>query len=166
VLEIRPEEAGDHAAVRHVNEDAFGRPDEADLVDRLRAQADPYLGLVAVEGGEVVGHIAFSPVTLEPPGREIAALGLAPMAVLPAHQRAGVGTALVRGGLAAARRAGFDAVVVLGHPAYYPRFGFRPVPDLRCTYDAPPEAFMALALAPGALDGAAGTVHYHPALAG
>ena len=168
MLEVRPERPEDRAAVRRVNEAAFGQPDEADLVDRLRAQARPYLGLVAVIDGEVVGHIAFTPVALEPARPGLDARGLAPMAVLPTHQRAGVGTALVREGLAACRRDGAGAVVVLGHPTYYPRFGFAPAGGfgLRSEYDAPPEAFMALALVPGALDGAAGVVRYHAAFAG
>ena len=165
---VRAERPGDHYAVRRVNEAAFGRPDEADIVDRLRMGAPDYLGLVAVEGEAVIGHIAFTPVTFEPARPGSTAYGLAPMAVLPEHQRSGVGSALVRAGLDACRGRGAGGVVVLGHPAYYPRFGFRPASTfgLRCAYDVPDEAFMALALRPSALDGPAGTVHYHPALAG
>ena len=167
-MTIRPEAHADHAAVRRVNEAAFGQPDEADLVDRLRDRAVAYLALVAEDGGVVVGHIAFSPVRLEPPRPGLAAWGLAPMAVLPDRQRGGVGSALVHAGLAACRDAGADAVFVLGHPDYYPRFGFRPAAawDLRDTYGAPPEAFMALELTPGALDGAGGVAHYDAALDG
>ena len=167
-MEVRPEAPADRAAVRRVHEAAFGRPDEADIVERLRARAVPYLGLAAVRDGAVVGHIAFSPVTLEPARPGLDVRGLAPMAVLPAHQRAGVGSALVRAGLAACRRDGAAAVVVLGHPDYYPRFGFRPASTfgLHSTYDAPDEAFMALELTSGALDGVRGTAHYHPALEG
>lgn len=125
-MEIRPEQPDDVAAVRRVNEAAFGRPDEANLVDRLRERATTYLALVAVDGGDVIGHIAFSRITMRPPQPALSTLGLAPMAVLPARQRSGVGSALVRAGLAACRQAGADAVFVLGHPTYYPRFGFRP----------------------------------------
>jgi putative acetyltransferase len=165
VIEVRPERATDHDTVRRMNVAAFGQPDEADLVDRLRAQARPYLGLVAEVEGAVVGHIAFSPVTLDPPRPGLVAFGLAPTAVLPEHQRRGAGAALVWEGLAACRRAGGSAVVVLGHPLYYPRFGFRPASTfgLRCEYDVPDEAFMALALVPGALDGASALARYHPA---
>ena len=165
---IRPELPADTAAVRRVNEAAFESPDEADLVDRLRERAASYLALVAVLEGEVVGHIAFSPITLDPARSGLRALGLAPMAVLPAHQRRGIGSRLVRDGLEAARRAGAEAVFVLGHPTYYPRFGFEPAAGrgIRDAYGAPPEAFMALELVPGALRGATGTAHYDPALAG
>lgn len=165
---IRPEEPADADAVRRVHEAAFGRPDEADIVDRLRDHAAPYLALVATEGGVVVGHIAFSPVTLDPPQPELSAFGLAPMAVTPDRQRSGVGGALVRAGLAACRAAGADAVFVLGHPDYYPRFGFVPAAPLgiRDAYGAPAEAFMVLERTPGVLDGVRGTAHYHSALSG
>ena len=98
-MRIRPEKPGDHAGVRAVNVAAFETPAEADLVDALRAQAWPLVSLVADEDGAIVGHIMFSPVTL--PGHPaLALMGLAPMAVTPARQRAGIGSALVRAGLA------------------------------------------------------------------
>lgn len=161
-IQVRPEHPADADAVRRVTRAAFGRPDEADLVDRLRQRAEGYLALVAVEAGEVVGHVAFSRVTVDPPGQALAAVGLAPMAVRPDRQRCGVGSALVRAGLAACREAGAEAVFVLGDPAYYPRFGFRPAADSEIgnEYGAPREAFMALELVPGALDGVAGTARY------
>jgi len=148
--------------VRAVNVAAFETPAEADLVDALRAQARPLVSLVAEERGAIVAHILFSPVTL--PGHPaLALMGLAPMAVTPARQRAGIGAALVRAGLEACRRLPADAVMVLGHPAYYPRFGFAPGvrSGLGCEYDVPAEAFMVLELRPGALRGATGTVRYH-----
>jgi putative acetyltransferase len=165
---LRPETPADAPGVRRVNEEAFGQPDEAEIVDRLRARAEGYLALVAVEGNEVVGHIAFSRVTLDPPRPELSLLGLAPMAVLPDRQGEGVGSALVREGLAACREAGADAVFVLGHPGYYPRFGFTPAAQhgIRDEYGAPPEAFLVLELRPGALEGVRGTARYDPALAG
>ena len=98
---IRPESADDGDAVRYVNEQAFGRPEEAALVDALRVQAQPFISLVAVEGERVVGHIAFSPVTVEGGGAAGRVAGLAPMAVLPDRQRRGIGTLLVRAGLLA-----------------------------------------------------------------
>ena len=166
-INVRPEEPGDHASVRHVNEAAFGQPDEADLVDRLRDQADSSISLVAVKDGDVVGHILFTPMTFAPPRPALRAMGLAPMAVSPVHQRSGVGSMLVREGLAACRRVGVQAVFVLGHPAYYPRFGFTPAVErgLVSDYDAP-EAFMVLELDPGALDGVKGVARYHPVFAG
>ena len=167
-MTVRPEAPADAPAIRHVHEAAFGRPDEADVVDRLRDRAPGYLGLVAVDDGRVVGHVAFSRVTLDPPRPDRALRGLAPMAVLPDRQRGGVGSRLVRDGLDACRADGAAAVVVLGHPTYYPRFGFAPAHQfgLACEYDVPPEAFMAVELADGALAEAGGTVHYDPALAG
>ena len=167
-MEVRPEEPGDAPAVRRVNEAAFERADEADLVDRLRGQASRYLALVAVDEGEVVGHVAFSPVTFHPPRPALSAFGLAPMAVRPDRQRDGVGSALVRAGLAACQEAGAGAIVVLGHPDYYPRFGFEPAAShgIGNEYGAPPEAFMVLELAPGTLGGVSGTAVYDPALAG
>ena len=152
--------------MRVVNVAAFETPAEADLVAALRIQARPLVSLVAEEDGAVAGHIMFSPVTL--PGHPaLALMGLVPMAVAPARQRAGIGSALVRAGLEGCRRLAADAVVVLGHPDYYPRFGF--VPGVRiglgCEYDVPAEAFMVLALRPGALRGATGRVQYHAAFA-
>jgi putative acetyltransferase len=164
-VRIRPEATPDRAAVRALNTAAFGQRGEADLVDRLREQADPYLALVAEDAGEIVGHIAFTPVTV---AGASGVMGLAPMAVAPKHQRQGIGGALVLAGLKACREAGAVAVVVLGHPAYYPRFGFAPAHlfGLTSAYDAPPEAFMALELAPDALAGASGVARYHAAFAG
>ncbi len=163
---IRPETAADHAVVARVNQLAFGRPAEAALVERLRAAGRAALSLVAEEdGGGIVGHMLFSPVRLDPaPVSPPAWWGLAPMAVLPERQRGGVGSALVRAGLDAARAAGTTAVVVLGHPGYYPRFGFAPASrvGLRCVYDAPDEAFMAIELVVGGGGGHRGLVRYAP----
>lgn len=163
-LRIRPEQPEDRAAVRRVNEAAFGQPDEADLVDAIREAAAPLVSLVAVSDSDVIGHILFSPVTLTPPS-DLSAMGLAPMAVLPKHQHRGVGTALVEAGLSACTALDVDAVFVLGHPTYYPRFGFVPASlhGFRCTYPAPDEAFMVRALYPERLADLSGTVHYHPA---
>ena len=152
--------------MRAVNVAAFETPAEADLVDALRAQARPLVSLVAEEGGTIAGHIMFSPVTL--PGHPaLTVMGLAPMAVAPARQRAGLGSALVRAGLEACRRLAADAVVVLGHPEYYPGFGFAPGvrTGLGCEYDVPGEVFMVLELWSGALRGATGKVRYHAAFA-
>ena len=164
-VSIRPEAPGDEAAIRGINESAFGRPEEARLVDALRARARPFVSLVAEADGAIAGHIVFTPVTLD--GFTGLLLGLAPMAVSPDRQRNGVGSALINAGLDACKSLGAAAVVVLGHTAYYPKFGLVPAArfGLRCEYDVPPEAFMALELRPRALAGAAGTVRYHPAFA-
>lgn len=163
-MQIRPERDTDRDAVRAVNAAAFPTPAEADLVDALREQARPVISLVAERDGAIVGHILFSPVTLDSrPG--LSMMGLAPMAVAPEHQRSGVGLALVRAGLDECRQKGFSAVVVLGHPEYYPRFGFVPAVryGLRSEYDVPDEVFMVQELVPGALEGAPGTIRYHAA---
>lgn len=163
-FEVRAETPADRAAVRAVNERAFGRAAEADLVEALREHARPHLSLVAESGGAVVGHIFFSPVTVESAGGETGAFGLAPMAVLPEFQGRGVGSELVRRGLEECRRLGQEVVFVLGHPEYYPRFGFAPAAarGLRCEYPVPDEAFMLVELREGALGGRTGLVKYHP----
>jgi putative acetyltransferase len=163
-MEIRSERAADAPSVRAVNQAAFVTNTEADLVELLRAQASPLVSLVAEEAGAIVGHILFSPVTL--PGQpDLTIMGLAPMAVVPACQRRGVGSALVRAGLRDCKQLGFDAVVVLGHAEYYPRFGFQPASrlGLGCEYDVPDDVFMALELKPGILNGKSGTIQYHAA---
>jgi putative acetyltransferase len=161
---IRPERETDEAAVHAVNASAFETRVEADLVDALRRQAEPIVSLVAEDRGAIVGHIMFSPVTLSGhPALRL--MGLAPMAVVPTHQRQGIGSALVTAGLEQCRRLGFAAVVVLGHPAYYPRFGFSPATrfGIGCEYDVPEDVFMVMELDAGALRGASGTVQYHTA---
>jgi putative acetyltransferase len=165
-MNIRAERPEDAAGIRHVNRLAFGASTEATLVDVLREQARPVVSLVAVDARQIVGHILFSPVTLSS-APELPMMGLAPMAVLPARQCQGIGSALVRAGLDECRRLGAGAVVVLGHAAYYPRFGFGPASrfGLACEYDVPEDVFMALELQDGALRGKAGTIRYHPAFA-
>lgn len=167
---IRPQQPADDAAVFMVNERAFGRPDEARLVEKLRQAPDaiPELSLVAVVGGQVVGHILFSLVTLDTPRGSLPILSLAPLAVLPEYQNQGIGSALSRRGVAEARRLGYTILVVLGHPNYYPRFGFSQAADygIRCAYDVPDEAFMVMALSPGALEGLQGVVRYPPVFDG
>ena len=143
---------------------AFGRSAEADLVAKLRRSARPTISLVADIGAAVVGHIFFSPVRLAGVRSTPCPLGLAPLGVVPAQQRSGVGSSLVRAGLEACRSLGTPFVVVLGHAGYYPRFGFAPGFEfgVRCECPSTPESFMALELVPGALAQASGTVHYAP----
>ena len=112
----------------------------------------------------IVGHVLLSPVTID--GKdEPRGLGLAPLAVLPAYQRQGIGTRLVEAALRRARLLGYAYVVVLGHPRYYPRFGFVPASRFGLRYEqrALDDAFMALELVPGALNGISGPVRYSPA---
>lgn len=170
---MRPEQVGEIAAIALVNRLAFGRDDEARLVDKLRAWAGflAPLSLVAVDGSTVAGHILFSPVTIHTPSGPHTALGLGPMAVRPDRQRQGVGSLLVCEGLAACRRwrvhdsIEIPAVVVVGHAGFYPRFGFS---SARAYGLEPPFAladanWMVHALAPGALHGITGAVTYPPA---
>ena len=161
---IRDESPGDHAAVRALNDSAFETDAEARLVGALREQASPLVSLVAEEDGAILGHVLFSPVTLSGhPNLRI--MGLAPMAVVPSRQQQGIGSSLVRAGLDRCRAIGAGAVVVLGHPAFYPRFGFVPSAEfgIGCEYDVPEEAFLAMELEPGFLRGASGTIRYHAA---
>src|SRR5688500_8980730 len=153
-IEVRSEQPGDEAAVRHVNDLAFGQSDESRIVDAVRAAGAAVISLVAVRSTRIVGHILFTPVSLDPPAPE-AALGLGPMAVLPDLQRQGIGSRLVEAGLHECRRMGYPIVVVVGHPEFYPRFGFRPgsVWGLRSEFDVPDEVFMATELTPGAMAG-------------
>jgi putative acetyltransferase len=161
---IRSEHPAEVDAVRAVNTAAFETSAEADLVDALRAEASPLISLVAADDGAVVGHILLSPVVL-PDHPQLRIMGLAPMAVLPSRQRRGIGSGLVRAGLEACRELDVDAVVVLGHADYYPRFGFRPASrfGIDCEYDVPDEVFMALELRPDSLAAPSGIVRYHPA---
>jgi putative acetyltransferase len=166
MITIRPETAEDYAAIREVNLLAFGQEIEPRLVEALRESPDfiPGLSLVAVEGSQVVGHILFSPVVIETKDGSVPALTLAPLAVRPEFQNQGIGSQLVRRGIERCRTLGHRIVVVVGHPTYYPRFGFSPARarGLEAPFPVPDEAFMVLELAPGALDGVAGVVRYSP----
>ncbi len=161
---IRAEKENDRDVVYAVNVSAFETPSEANLVDVLREQASPVVSLVAESLGEVIGHIMFSPVSM--PGHlNVKLMGLGPMAVAPEHQRTGVGSALVRAGLDQCTELGIGAVVVLGHPKYYPRFGFSPSSrfGIDSEYEVPEDAFMVMELHAKILSGKTGKVKYHAA---
>jgi putative acetyltransferase len=159
---IRPEVATDHEAIRHVNRMAFGGEEEARLVDALREGGYVRVSLVAERDQQVVGHILFSDLPILTKSGVVPALALAPLAVLPDYQRRGVGSALVRQGLEVCAEQGHRIVIVLGHPDYYPRFGFSAA--LARPLDSPfsGDHFMALELVPGALAGVSGQVQYPP----
>ena len=160
-IEIRPETSGDQDAIRHVNRIAFGGNVEPNLVDALRDGGFNVISLVAEVDRHVIGHIEFSPVSIVTKTSRVDALSLAPMAVLPKYQRRGIGSRLVRGGLEVCRQRGHRIVVVLGHPDYYPRFGFSS--KLASSLESPfggGEAWMALELVPGSLSDIEGKVEY------
>jgi len=163
-MTIRLEKPEDIPAIRIVNERAFGRPAEADLVDALRRNGKASISLVAVDDGSIVGHIYFSPVTIQSKGTELMGAGLAPLAVIPERQNQRIGSMLVEQGLRLCREDGHPYVVVLGHPNYYPRFGFVPAGrfGIKSEYDVADEVFMVMELREGALRGCAGVVKYQP----
>jgi putative acetyltransferase len=161
MISVRLEQPVDATGVRELNDLAFGSPVEGRIVESLRAAPD-CISLVAIKNDLVVGHILFTPVSLTPPaGLRVAGLG--PMSVLPEHQRAGIGGQLIRAGLEACREHGYSAVVVVGHPEYYPRFGFEPAHTRGLTlpdFDVPQEVFMVVELHPGVREHLNGAVRY------
>jgi putative acetyltransferase len=161
---IRAEEQGDTADIRRVNQRAFGQPDEANLVDALRLRGAITLSLIAIEDQSVVGHILFTPAIIEAGSSSCPAIALGPMAVLPEFQNRGIGAQLVETGLKMCRDAGHQLVIVLGHPQYYPRFGFQPARSLgiRCPFEVPDDAFMVRVLGAIPMDFPGGMVKYQP----
>lgn len=141
---------------------AFGREAQARLVDRLRASGRIASALVAEEKDRVLGHMVFSKIVADAEGGEVSALALAPLAVVPAFQRLGIGSALVSAGLEWCRLQRHSRVLVLGDPVYYARFGFEPAArfGLKCPFPADDENFMAIELEPGAFAKTSGTVRY------
>jgi putative acetyltransferase len=166
MVTVRQEVPADHRQVLEVNRLAFGRPEEAQLVEALRMSASfvPELSLVASEEDRVVGHVLFTRVAIRDGGRRHPALALAPVAVLPERQRSGIGSTLIRHGVEAARALGYGIAIVLGHSSYYPRLGFVPAErvGIRAPFEVTPGAFMVLELQPGALAGVQGEVEYPP----
>jgi putative acetyltransferase len=163
VISIRDQKPSDASQVRHVNELAFGQRLEADLVERLQQGCTDTLSLVAEVDGSVVGHILFTPVVVQDDARHVAGMGLAPMAVRPDRQRQGIGSQLVRRGLDILRTRGCPFVVVVGHPEYYPRFGFEPASKhgLASQWDGIPDAaFMVVILDGHAMTGVSGIAKY------
>jgi putative acetyltransferase len=163
MVTIRPEQPDDIDGVRTINETAFGQPTEATIVDLLRDECYDAVSLVAMENGKILGHIFFSPVSVSSGHKATKGMGLAPMAVLPARQRQGIGSKLVQAGIEAVRERNYPFIVVLGHPEYYPRFGFVPASShgLCCQWDGVAgEAFMVLILDEVAMSGVSGVVRY------
>ena len=162
---IRVEQENDFQAVKEVNDLAFGQEGESNLFDKIRKSAAfiPDLSLVVeTEDKEIVGHILFSIVVIETEEGNVQSLALAPVAVKPDYQNEGIGSSLVWEGLKRSKELRYRSVIVLGHSAYYPRFGFIPASekDIKSPFEVPDEAFMVFELQKGALDGVQGTVSY------
>lgn len=160
---IREEGLKDRNAIRQVNERAFGQQVEADIVDRLRDNCPDILSLVAVQEEQVVGHILFSPAKIEGDGKAVQGMGLAPVTVKPEWQRQGIGSLLIRTGIRMLKDRGCAFVILLGHPEYYPRFGFERASQhgIHSQWDGiPDEAFMILVLDGSAMKDISGVARY------
>lgn len=164
MIAIRPETKEDFPAITQIIDAAFGQSSEGRLVENLRRNKKfiTRLSLVALYRHERVGHVLFFPIMINNQRSEYESLALAPVAVLPERQRMGVGFALIRQGLTACREEGFRSVIVLGHPEYYPRFGFQKASrwKISAPFDVPDEAFMAIELEKDALRNIQGVVQY------
>jgi putative acetyltransferase len=163
-INIRTETSADYAAITRVNDLAFGRPEEGQLVENLRTEEnfEPQLSLVAAAKGNIVGHIVLLPVTIQGADKIFTTLSLGPIAVIPEVQSQGIGGQLIETSHQAALELGYDSVVLLGHPGYYPRFGYRLANlwGLINPWSFDDEPWMAIELVPGALAGKAGLVQY------
>lgn len=163
MITIRKEQIGDAEQIRLVNTRAFGQAAEADIVDALRKTCPAGKSFVAEYEGKVVGHILFTPVVIESNAKQVGGMGLAPMSVLPEFQRQGIGSLLIQASLDEMRKTQQPFVIVLGHPEYYPRFGFKRASDygIASQYDnVPEEAFMILILDEGVLKNISGIAKY------
>jgi putative acetyltransferase len=163
LISIRAESRGDIDDIYSINKRAFETDAEAKLVDLLRSRDKLVISLVAEDQGKLIGHIAFSRVHNES-NPVIRGLGLGPMAVIPERQNCGIGSQLVQVGIQQGKSQGYDYIVVLGHPTYYPRFGFIPARqfDLHCAWEVPEEVFMALEVHMSSLSNVKGLIQYEP----
>lgn len=161
---IRPELPDDAPAIFEVHLQAFAQDGESRLVNALRDDGDinPELSLVAVHGSRIIGHILFCPIRIISGSVETPALALAPLGVHQDFQYRGIGGSLIEAGLDECRRLGHRIVIVVGHPSYYPRFGFTAAKNsgISAPFPCPDDVFMALPLRSGALDGVRGIVRY------
>ena len=165
MIQVRSERVVDHEQVFALQTAAFGQSDEAELVSALRASTHPQLSLVAELEGELVGHIFFSPVHIESSVAVSSCVALGPVGVLPARQGCGVGSALIRAGLDRCAESGWQAVFLVGDPAFYARFGFVLAAPRGLRYESEDfdSVFQILELRQGALQGSRGWVRFHEA---
>jgi putative acetyltransferase len=163
-MKIRPEKNDDILAIRKINEQAFKQQGEANIVDEMRQCCPEKIALVACEGELIIGYILFTPVVIKTDNEsEIKGMGLVPLAVLPEFQNQGIGSELVKAGLTAMREIKTPFVVVLGHPEYYPRFGFVPSSyyGIRSEYaNIPEDVFMIYVINETCLKNIKGVAHY------
>jgi putative acetyltransferase len=159
LIEIREERPGDVGPIRDLNQRAFGQSQEGNIVDTLRSNGAALLSLVATLNGRVVGHILYSPASV---GGEIMGAALGPMAVLPEQQRRGIGGKLVEAGNRKLQETGCPFIIVVGHPDYYPRFGFTPASayGIKCEWEVPDDVFMLLVLDQAKMQGVSGLAKY------
>jgi putative acetyltransferase len=162
-MSIRKEKPADIEKIWNINAEAFDTDAEASLVNALRSSGIPFLSLVYEENYDLVGHILFTPVELVCNTSGVRVMGLAPMAVVPSFEKKGIGSSLVKTGIQECISEGYDAIVVLGHPNYYPKFGFRPSVDygLKSEYEVSDDVFMVLELKKNSLNRIKGIVKYH-----
>jgi putative acetyltransferase len=159
LIEIREERPGDIAAIRDLNRRAFGQDQEGNIVDALRSNGAALLSLLATLDGRVVGHIVYSPLSVN---GEVTGAALGPMAVLPEYQRQGIGSKLVEAGNLKLKDAGCPFIIVVGHANYYPRFGFRPASThgIKCEWEVSDDVFMLLVLDEAKMQGISGLAEY------
>ena len=160
MIEIREEHSGDISPIRDLNKQAFGQDQEGNIVDTLRSNDAVLLSLVATLNGRVVGHIMYSPLSVG----TVDGAALGPMAVLPKHQRQGIGSELVEAGNRRLKESGCPFIIVVGHPTFYPRFGFKPAHTfgITCEWEMPDDVFMVLALDHAKMVGISGLARYRP----
>lgn len=161
---IRHERKNDYDKIRKINDLAFGQENEGKMIDALRKTSDYnyLLSLIAESENKIMGHILFYPIKIKNKREEFTVLSLAPMAVHPEYQNKGIGRKLVERGIDIARENGYSAVIVVGHPKYYPRFGFTPASNwgIQLPFDVPDETFLALEIKENALKNCSGNVEY------
>ncbi|MBU8922225.1 MAG: N-acetyltransferase [Bacteroidales bacterium] len=165
-MKVRPELEKDFNTIRSITRAAFDNEEEPDLIEAIRESSYyiPELSLVAETGGKVTGYIMFSRINVVGDNGDMEVLSLAPMAVIPDMQNRGIGSRLLRKGIEKCRELGHRIIIVIGHPEFYPRFGFVPARDagFEVPFDVPDEAFMVTGLVDDALEGVGGMVIFSP----